>query len=895
MRIQFARPQGASGLPLIPVVPDFRLSTIEGRNGIGKTLAARVLELLTGGQPFAALPKAWESLCSDLGQVTVTVDGFPDGSVLRCELDSARWKERSEAECAQDPGVAYINDKRAEWHQVRRLLQVRRIAGDEGLAETLGRTLRESGVVARTRDRQASEWVAKLGIQLGVLTDELVNVRHETIARLQNEFMVASNEQTDAAAAADQAQGVFETSREILAWHEDIGRRLTALPAELEAHRIADDVYKRAEARAKAADERLTDLGRQQVIGKTNQERAAWLRERLPHRMRALAEATFYEQQTLARLGLDARPRPAEVRKRVQAIDKQIEILEQENRAGYLAGTVRRAQESIQSELRSMPSEAQDQHIATIGREIRVQELAAGIARRHRELLDVPKPDEVEERERAISDLQIARARLQLLADLFRKTDQKQKLVDEANAELERLSESGQPDEAKAEAKRESDSARLALLAATVALRKAQSMVEASIGLMDHAEPSASSEPEGHTQLVEQAADDEEIDEVDEGPAPLAVDELEGSVREWLRSLESEIDVRGRSAWKAAVRPRGDLTVALLRAADVARQRVEVLASETEVARQAFVAASEALASAQRRYARVYESVAIKLDQLWTAIRALADDAGPWANHREALEQLLSKVSLSWHMFADMVQAGPQPEELLSQASGEPRPLLGARVVETIAMVASDIEESAARVRDAWSIASSYLHRASAELSPRFDAEPFDVAGMRAESTQVLNEWAERSLSELLSAPELRAELFDAADDVTFNVSDSTVSWTDRRGSRKRRRPVEAFSSGEQVFAYTRAKLERLRHLRDETQFVVVFLDEFGAFVARDRFAQLIRYIEHDALGAIADQIVVTVPLSGDLETVAENAASGLVRPLTFPEDGYVVVPSLSG
>ena len=73
---------------------------------------------------------------------------------------------------------------------------------------------------------------------------------------------------------------------------------------------------------------------------------------------------------------------------------------------------------------------------------------------------------------------------------------------------------------------------------------------------------------------------------------------------------------------------------------------------------------------------------------------------------------------------------------------------------------------------------------------------------------------------------------------------------------------------------------------------MVVFLDEFGAFVARDRFAQLVTYIQHDALGRIADQIVVTVPLSGDLEQVRDHAALAQVEAEVFDPPGYVVIPA---
>src|SRR6266702_1905516 len=52
----------ASGLRLIEEIPDQRLCRLEGRNGIGKTMAVRLLELVTGGQPYAGLDLTWQSL-----------------------------------------------------------------------------------------------------------------------------------------------------------------------------------------------------------------------------------------------------------------------------------------------------------------------------------------------------------------------------------------------------------------------------------------------------------------------------------------------------------------------------------------------------------------------------------------------------------------------------------------------------------------------------------------------------------------------------------------------------------------------------------------------------------------------------------------------------------------
>src|SRR4051794_26529134 len=97
MRFQISAPDSAAqGLRVIPLIPDHPLIRIEGQNGIGKTLAARLLELVSGEQPFAAFPHAWESLVELLGKVSIIIDEIPGGEIITCQLDSSDWFGREQ-------------------------------------------------------------------------------------------------------------------------------------------------------------------------------------------------------------------------------------------------------------------------------------------------------------------------------------------------------------------------------------------------------------------------------------------------------------------------------------------------------------------------------------------------------------------------------------------------------------------------------------------------------------------------------------------------------------------------------------------------------------------------------------------------------------------------------
>jgi hypothetical protein len=118
--------------------------------------------------------------------------------------------------------------------------------------------------------------------------------------------------------------------------------------------------------------------------------------------------------------------------------------------------------------------------------------------------------------------------------------------------------------------------------------------------------------------------------------------------------------------------------------------------------------------------------------------------------------------------------------------------------------------------------------------------------------------------------------LFDRGLNINLILRDLSVSWDTPSGER-RIRPLEAFSSGEHAFAYTRVKLETLRTQRAINS--AVFLDEFGAYIASDRLEQLTDYVQRHALGTIADQIVIILP-----RTSAEPADDAFVMSNYFAE-----------
>ncbi|MFL6139644.1 MAG: hypothetical protein ACJ74O_17845 [Frankiaceae bacterium] len=123
---------------------------------------------------------------------------------------------------------------------------------------------------------------------------------------------------------------------------------------------------------------------------------------------------------------------------------------------------------------------------------------------------------------------------------------------------------------------------------------------------------------------------------------------------------------------------------------------------------------------------------------------------------------------------------------------------------------------------------------------------------------ETVRQYYEQLFSAQLSGDEIRHALFDSGSDINLDLTAMTTTWTTPTGER-RTRPLEAFSSGERAFAYTRVRLESLGNDRAINQ--VVFLDEFGAYVAADRIADLLAFLRKRVLGRLVDQVVMILPL----------------------------------
>jgi len=140
----------------------------------------------------------------------------------------------------------------------------------------------------------------------------------------------------------------------------------------------------------------------------------------------------------------------------------------------------------------------------------------------------------------------------------------------------------------------------------------------------------------------------------------------------------------------------------------------------------------------------------------------------------------------------------------------------------------------------------------------------------------LLEEFAEAMGAKILAEfnqEEIRSALFDGGQLRSIDLRRLEAHWETDSGE-LRIRPFEAFSSGEQVFAYTRARIEAVSALSGEHK--VIALDEFGAFLERDRLERLASYLRDEVGGSIADQVIIVVPLAANYKKQAEVTSGEL-------------------
>jgi hypothetical protein len=181
---------------------------------------------------------------------------------------------------------------------------------------------------------------------------------------------------------------------------------------------------------------------------------------------------------------------------------------------------------------------------------------------------------------------------------------------------------------------------------------------------------------------------------------------------------------------------------------------------------------------------------------------------------------------------------------------------------------------------------SAAVDRSQPEVSRAFPSE------YRALYERLLDLY-EMEFTERFKSREITEALFDSGTFQKLDLRTLSANWSTSDGM-ARSRPLEAFSSGERAFAYTLARLESIAD--EPTQNRVVALDEFGAFVARDRLGRLVRFLHKRILGSVAQQILIILPLTQDYASQVGNTTGPWGETVgrradAIQKDGYFAEP----
>ena len=126
-----------TGLQIIHRLQVGRLSRLEGYNGIGKSALVRLIQVCVGQHPYPFEPALWKSFCDGVGTADIVVTGIEGAERIEWNLDAAGWK--AEKDAVANIGEIRIDGEDVTLDDVRRLLDVRTILGNEDLTRTLAR------------------------------------------------------------------------------------------------------------------------------------------------------------------------------------------------------------------------------------------------------------------------------------------------------------------------------------------------------------------------------------------------------------------------------------------------------------------------------------------------------------------------------------------------------------------------------------------------------------------------------------------------------------------------------------------------------------------------------------------------------------------------------------
>ncbi|MCY3783315.1 MAG: hypothetical protein OXG79_05975 [Chloroflexi bacterium] len=767
------------GLRVIPTIPNIDRCWLEGRNGIGKTVAVRLLELVAGRQPFRSDLDAWVALKENLGPTTIVISEFPSTAKIesiRIELTPDKWPA-DPIPLTEDLGSVFIDGNQRDHQALRELFDLVRIGGDETVVSQLSNLIGDDYALA-ARSRQWLENIAKDAES--ILTPLIIDIdrlSESDFEAADDAVQITTKELIDIDSKVEKASG-----RRL-----DLEELITLSELRQQQARLGPEIRVKLDA-AKSRVRKLTEA-----------------KEELAEELRGLV------------------PNHAAL----QQLQRELEELQsqRDGRRSRAARTHWRAQQAMQAVGATAGTVSSMYQRALVGRNKLRRDRAAlaslpdmlDLIGDARAPLAVVEGSSLDDEILAVVDTNVRVTTSDLRAGLDARSDELER--DVSYEQLARIDEQIATSESRirvlsnvCEALRDAD-------------RKATLLLEVEREIEAKEDQIRGSSGDKYSEMSERLR---------------AVELQITSEIQREAELRVHLDLLNRSGGASTL----DSKVADL------EQRLEIAAS----------GAQEAL----------NDTVALRQDRVAEQQRLRDELSLKKALRRELEDQLVRALRLiargaDYQWLRESVPAGTIPT-LKADRTDALRRLV--RLADAARRVQSDVDASLNQV--------AAVEAALDDIKRSIVVRGYPSRARYAES---LVKWYEGQMADYLSNQDIREAIFDGGDFQRFDLVNGFVSWRTKTGE-QRRRPIEAFSSGERAFAYMLAAI--LSHGTSAAHYRVFVLDEFGAFVEQSRRSRLWHFLDQRLLKeGLAAQVVVILPsqasppatLNGELFTAEDYFA----------------------
>jgi hypothetical protein len=298
------------GLRIIRELPDYKISRIEGYNGIGKSSALRLLELCTGSQPYHGQDRLWASFREQLVHATVRVTGLQGGAgEIAWDLDPSAWPDSPEP-LGDRLGRVQIDGRPARCGDVAPLLSVHTVLANETFTDTLAGRLEAAArrLDAWTEYGSGAAWQHMEALE-ALLDESRKAIQAPGAAELRALRLELENAEAQSQQAAldlEWARARVEQlteAKELAERLDDIRGRGPELSAQLADIRRQQEELNRERS---ALDEQIAEIGRREQGDAAARREFDLARENLERRQSELRNARRRLADAKAAAGSDA-------------------------------------------------------------------------------------------------------------------------------------------------------------------------------------------------------------------------------------------------------------------------------------------------------------------------------------------------------------------------------------------------------------------------------------------------------------------------------------------------------------------------------------------------------------------------------------------------------------